>query len=57
LENPGIADSVKTRLRQAAAQTNHLSLRWLELAALARLVQICQEKERLLCGENGGSQG
>jgi hypothetical protein len=57
LENPGISDSVKERLREARAQTNPLTLRRLEIAALARLDRIRQDKERLLRGENGGHLG
>jgi hypothetical protein len=44
-------------LRKAQAQTNPLTLRRLELAALARLDQIRQDKERLLRGEHGGPRG
>jgi hypothetical protein len=54
LENEDVSDTVKERLNEAKSKTNPLTLRRLELAALARLDQIRQEKERLLRGENGG---
>jgi hypothetical protein len=57
LENKDVSGIVKKRLRKAQAQTNPLTLRRLEPAALARLDQIRQEKERLLRGENGGPRG
>jgi hypothetical protein len=57
LENEDVSDTVKERLNEAQAQTNPLTLRRLELAALARLDRIRQDKERLLRGENGGPLG
>jgi hypothetical protein len=45
LDNPDLSDSVKVRLRTDMASTNPLSLRRLELAALAKLDLIRQDKE------------
>ena len=57
LDNPDIADTVKDRLREERARTNPVILRRLELAALAKLDLVRQEKERLLRGQNRGAQG
>ena len=50
LDNPDIADTVKVRLREERARTNPVALRRRELAALAKLDLVRQDKERLLPG-------
>ncbi|MDR2485366.1 MAG: hypothetical protein LBD55_08225 [Treponema sp.] len=56
MDNPDISDTVKARLRSDMAKTNPLSLRRLELAALAKLDLIHHEKERLRHIQNGAAQ-